>query len=68
AKQALRHNYITALQLESLILAMDFDSDQLKIAKHGYDRVLDKENIWKVYDAFSFSSTARDFEDFVCRR
>lgn len=68
AKQALRHNYITALQLESLILAMDFDSDQLKIAKHGYDRVLDKENLWKVYDAFSFSSTARDFEDFVCRR
>ena len=68
AKQALRHNYITTLQLEDLILAMDFDRDQFTIAKQGYKRVLDKENIWNVYDAFSFSSTARDFEDFVCRR
>ena len=66
AKQALRHNYITSLQLEELIEAMDFDREQLAVAKAGYEMVLDKENIWKVYDAFSFSSTSREFERFVC--
>lgn len=67
AKMALRHEHISALQLEKLIRAMDFDREQLEIAKAGYPKVMDKRNIWKVYDAFSFSSTAREFEEFTCQ-
>lgn len=66
ATRALRHNLITTKQLNQLLALMDFDSTKLTLAKRAYDSLIDKENIWKVYDAFSFSSTARAYESFVC--
>ncbi len=68
AKQALRHQFVTSVQLEDLIRLVDFDSIRLELAKSAYCNVIDKENIWKVYDAFSFSSTAREFEEFIYQR
>ncbi|MFK7756337.1 MAG: DUF4476 domain-containing protein [Flavobacteriales bacterium] len=66
--QALRHNLITTDQLNQLLALTDFDSTKLELAKKAYGSLVDKENIWKVYDAFSYSSTARAFETFVCEQ
>lgn len=68
-RQVLRDNYITSNQLLRILLTFSFDNDRLEVAKLAYDKVIDKENTWEIYDAFSFSSTADNFGDFVsgCR-
>ncbi len=65
-RQALRHNLISTNQLIQLLEHTAFDSTRLEIAKTAFHSLIDKEHIWKIYDAFSFSSTAREFERFVC--
>jgi len=65
-RQMLRSNYINTDQLIMLIEHMSFDKDQLDVAKLGYERITDPENIWRVYSAFTFSSTARKFEQWHC--
>jgi len=65
ARQMLRHNHLTSDQMVQLLLTFSFDNDRLEVAKAHYDKVIDKENTWEIYGAFSFSSTARKFDEFV---
>jgi|GEM_PF-1070508 len=67
--QALRHNHITTEQLVGILMTFSFDKDRLAVAKSAYEKVVDKENSWEIYEAFTFSSTSRQFENFIsdCR-
>lgn len=67
AKRIIDNNNISSFQLMKMVRELDFDCDKLELAKHGYHSVIDKENIWRVNDAFSFSNTAREFERFIDR-
>jgi len=62
---ALKNNPITAAQLYELLNLLDFESSKVEIAKIGYANVVDKENFFKVYDAFTFDSSISELQRFI---
>ena len=65
AKMGLSANYFTADQIRDLLMLFSFESSKVEIAKLAYDRCIDKQNYFKVYDAFSFSSSVDEVSDYV---
>ncbi|MBC6608324.1 DUF4476 domain-containing protein [Hymenobacter sp. BT188] len=67
ARQALSETGIRADDLRHLLTQFDFDKDKLELAKYAYPAVADRQNFYRVYDVFRFSSSARELEAFVER-
>ena len=65
ARQAIRLNGISAQQLLSLLRIMTFDSNKLQLAKFAYKFVSDPENYFILNDAFTFSSSIRELDNFI---
>ena len=64
-KLAAEDNHLTADQLVKIMKAMSFESSRLNIAKMAYDRVVDKENVYRINSGFTFSSSKDQFSRFV---
>jgi hypothetical protein len=64
-QSALQNNYVTSQQLYELVSLMDFESSRLEVAKLGYAKVIDKENFYTVYNAFTFDSSIRELNKFI---
>ena len=62
---AIASNHLTAHQLYDLLTLLDFESSRLEIAKLGYARVVDKENFYTVYNAFSFDSSVKELNRWI---
>ena len=62
---ALASNRLTSQQLYELLTLLDFESSRLEIAKLGYAKVVDKENFYAVYNAFSFDSSVRELNRWI---
>ena len=67
ARQALSETGIRADDLRHLLTQFDFDKDKLELAKYAYPAVADRQNFYRVYDVFRFSTSARELQDFVER-
>lgn len=65
AKMGLGANYFTADQIRDILFLFSFESSKLEVAKYAYDRCIDKQNYFKVYDAFSFSSSVDELSNYV---
>lgn len=65
AKQALAESDIRSDDLRRLLQGFDFDKGKLELAKYAYARVADRQNFYRIYDAFSFSSSVRDLQEFI---
>ncbi|WP_316790749.1 DUF4476 domain-containing protein [Pedobacter frigoris] len=61
-------NRITTNQLAALVKTMDFDGKKLEVAKLGYDSVVDKQNFFKIYPLFDFSTNKNQLMDYVSKR
>lgn len=64
-KLALENNHLTTTQLVKIMEEMSFESSRLNIAKMAYDKIVDKENIYRISNGFSFSSSKDEFSRFV---
>jgi hypothetical protein len=66
SRQAIRMNGISAEQLRTLLYKLTFDSSKLKLAKFAYEYVSDSESYFLLNDAFTFSSSGRELDNFIC--
>lgn len=65
AKDAIGKNGINAYQLKTLLTYLTFDSNRLDLAKFAYPFIVDPQNAFMITDAFTFSSSAREFMEFI---
>ncbi|TKC05210.1 DUF4476 domain-containing protein [Pedobacter frigoris] len=67
-KTSLAGNRISTNQLAALVKIMDFDGKKLEVAKLGYDSVIDRQNFFKIYPLFDFSTNKNQLMDYVSKR
>jgi hypothetical protein len=68
-KSVLVNRTYTTDQVRTMLSWLTFDDSKLEFAKWAYTNVIDKRNYWKLDNAFTFSSSKEDFNDyFVARR
>ena len=62
AHQALERNSLRSVELAALVRTLTFDKSQKELAKFGYAHVADPQNFYRVYDAFTFPTSAREVQ------
>ena len=66
AKQIIRSKQcFTTHQMIGIVRLFEFESGKLEIAKYGYDFVVDKNNYYRMNDAFEFDSSTRSLDQYI---
>jgi len=65
AKQAISTHRVKANQIFRILMSFSFESTKLKLAKYAYRHCIDKRNYYLVNDAFSFSSSIRELDNYI---
>jgi len=58
-------NYFTATQVRELLLLFSFDQSKVELAKYIYEKTCDRQNYFKIYDAFSFDSSKNEVLNYI---
>lgn len=62
AAGALGNNYFTSEQIRQMLNVFTFESTKIAVAKKAYDRVVDPEKFYVVYNSFTFESSIDDLQ------
>ncbi|MCF8275792.1 MAG: DUF4476 domain-containing protein [Flavobacteriales bacterium] len=65
AKQITGSNCLTADQVKRMMGTFDFEDSKLEYAKFAYDKTYDIGNYYKLNDAFDFSSSIDELNDYI---
>ncbi len=65
AEQAISTHRVKANQVYRILTMFSFESTKLKVAKYAYRYCIDKRNYYLVNNAFSFSSSIRELNNFI---
>lgn len=65
AKQAVKANCMSVAQIKEVMGLFGFEETKLEFAKYAYDFCTDKNNYYMVGDAFSFSSSTDELNEFI---
>ena len=65
AQQILQSNYLTSQQVFSILQVFNFEVTKLSFAKSAFNRVVDPQNYFVVNNAFSFSSSVSELNNFL---
>lgn len=65
AKQITGSNCLTVEQAKRMMMEISFDSAKLEYAKFAYDKTYDIGNYYKLNDAFDFSSSVDELNDYI---
>lgn len=65
ASIAITSNGVRCSQLVDIMSMLSFDSNRLKLAKRSYQYIADKNNVFILNDAFTFSSNADAFFRYI---
>ncbi len=65
AKQILNNNCVTTNQVKELMGVMTFEDSKLELAKYCWGYTYDVKNYYLVNDAFTFSSSIDDLNDYM---
>jgi len=65
AKQVVDANCVSTDQVKEMINQLSFEEAKLKLAKHGYTRVTDKRNYYKINDALTFESSKSELDSYI---
>ena len=65
AEQAVSTHRVKANQVYRILTMFSFESTKLKVAKYAYRYCIDKRNYYLVNNAFSFSSSIRELNNFI---
>lgn len=57
--------YVSAEQVLGVLKLFSFENNKLAFAKFAYDYTADTQAYYKVYDAFSFSSSKKELSDYI---
>lgn len=67
-KRIVKDSRLYTRHVKDLMSTFSFDDKRLAFAKFAYDNVIDKYNYYKLSNAFSFSSSYSDLEDYIAGR
>jgi len=62
AKEALAESSIQAEDLKRLLRALDFEASRVELAKYAYSHVADRQNFYRVYQAFDFDASTQEVQ------
>lgn len=65
AKNFFGNREISSSQVLQVTKLFTMESNRLEFSKYAYARTYDKKNYYKVYDAFTFSSSKKDLADYT---
>lgn len=65
AKQVLKGNYLNCAQIKTIMKLFSFETTKLDFAKLAYDKCVEKNNYYLINDAFGFSSSVDDLNEFI---
>lgn len=65
AKNVARNNCLSIEQVKLVMKSISYESDRLDFAKYAYNRCTDRPNYYLVNDAFSYSSSRDELNDFI---
>jgi hypothetical protein len=65
AKQITGSNCLTVDQARTMMMEFSFDSAKLEYAKFAYDKTYDIGNYYKLNDAFDFSSSVDELNEYI---
>jgi hypothetical protein len=65
SKQVVDNNCLTTDQVKQLMKLFDFESNKLDFAKYAYKKTLDRNNYYKVNDAFDFSGSVDELDKYI---
>lgn len=68
AKQIIRSRCLLVSQVIAILNEFTFESNKLDLAKFAYDYTYDRDNYFKVNDAFTFSSSIDDLAKYIDSR
>lgn len=64
-KSTSKNNWFNSDQVLTILQDLSFENSKVEMAKHLYTKTIDKNNYFKVYEAFNFSSSERALQDFI---
>jgi len=67
-KTSLLNSSASTAQLMGLLKTLDFENNRLDLAKYAFDYVADKQNFFKVTEAFDFSSSKDQLMDYINKK
>lgn len=67
-KTALDKNTVSAIQVKQILSFFTFESNKLEVAKYAYKHTCDKNNYFKVYDAFNFDSSVSELKEYISKQ
>ncbi len=65
ARQIASVNCLTAAQVKQIMLQFSFEDNKLNFAKYAYSHTYDQNNYFIVNDAFSFSSSVEELNNYI---
>ncbi len=65
AKQVLRANCVSTDQVIGIMNLFSFEDNKLAFAKFAYEKTTDKGNYYKINDAFTYSSSIDELNEFL---
>ena len=65
--QQARNSAFTSKQIYAMLETYSFDDKRLAMAKQLYQKCVDRQNFYLVYDAFDFDRNKRDLSDYIAR-
>lgn len=65
AKQATKNKCLTCEQIKEIMLLFTFEEDKLEFAQYAYDKAMDPDSYYLVYDAFEFESSIDELNEYI---
>lgn len=65
AKQATKNKCLTCEQIKAIMLLFTFEEDKLEFAQYAYDKAMDQDSYYLVYDAFEFESSIDELNEYI---
>ncbi len=65
AKQIVDANCMSTNQVKEMIELLSFEQAKLDLAKHGYNKVTDKKNYYKINEALTFESSKVELDNYI---
>lgn len=65
AKSTMKNNWFTSDQVLQMLQTFSFESSKVELAKLIWHKTTDKANYFKIYDAFTFSSSEKSVQEYI---
>lgn len=65
AQQALNNNWVNTQQVKELMELLTFESYRLELAQYAYERTIDAQNYFHVFEAFTFNNSIERLKNYI---